>query len=76
MGMKRSNLILSVVLAGYLLGVHNGKIALWKGEDPQPVRIFPYEASMLPAKDQEALQQGIPIENRSELIRLLEDYLS
>lgn len=60
----------------YLLGVRNGYIALWQGEDPDPVITFPYLASSLPEQDQNRLKSGIYIEKESDLHQLLEDYLS
>lgn len=60
----------------FLLGSHNGFIALWITPDPQPVRVFPYRVSSLPAEDQQRLSQGIRLESRQALIALLEDYLS
>lgn len=60
----------------FILGNHNGYIALWKTTDPQPVQIFPYSVSTLPPADQQALEKGIPIASIEQLHRLLEDYLS
>ena len=65
-----------LVVFGLLLGIHDGKIALWKDEDPQPIQIFPYRASLLPPADQNVLKHGIPIEDEHHLNRLLQDYLS
>ena len=61
---------------GFLLGIQDGRIALWKDGQAQPVEIFPIPANMLPAADQKALEEGITIENSSELNRILEDFLS
>lgn len=76
MRMKKRKLLPTLLLFGFLLGVHNGRIALWKDDDPEPLRVFPYQVSLLPQKDQHALNQGIHIKDRNQLIRLLEDYLS
>ena len=65
-----------ILLAGFLLGIHNGKIALWKSDDPKPVHIFPFRVNMLPIDDQLALKKGIIINNEKDLNQLLEDYLS
>ena len=65
-----------LVVFGLLLGIHDGKIALWKDEDPQPIQISPYRASLLPPADQNVLKHGIPIEDEHHLNRLLQDYLS
>lgn len=74
--MKRSRIMPLLLAAGMLLGIHNGYIALWQGEDPEPVQVFPYKASMLPQQDQSRLSEGISIHSSDELNRLLEDYLS
>lgn len=66
----------SVGMFGFLLGIHNGKIALWKDNKPDPIKVFPYSASTLPLAEQERLKQGIPIESLEELHRLAEAYLS
>lgn len=66
----------SIVLLGFLLGIHEGKIALWKGNDPEPLRVFPYSAELLPETDQKALEKGIKIDSMKQLYSLLEDYLS
>lgn len=65
-----------LLLAVYLLGIHDGKIALWSGDDPEPVRVFPYSASMLPQEARAYLEKGIPINSMAELDRLIEAYLS
>lgn len=74
--MKIASFLCSAALFSFLLGVHEGRIALWKDEDPQPVKVFPYYARMLPAADRRALEEGIRFESVDELVRMLEDYLS
>ena len=69
-------LLYCALMMTYLLGIKDGYIALWKDISPEPVHIFPYQASMLPEKDQQALQKGIRIKEDSQLVKLLEDYLS
>ena len=64
------------LLFGFLLGVQNGYVALWKDGNPEPVRVFPYLAENLPDPDRQALEQGIHLDNKLQLIRLIEDYLS
>ena len=64
------------LIFGFLLGIHNGHIALWEDGTKNPIRIFPYSASSLPAADQKALEKGIPFESTTDLIQRLEDYLS
>ena len=60
----------------FLLGSHEGFVALWIQPDPQPVKVFPYRVASLPPADQENLRKGIVIESEKELSCLLEDYLS
>ena len=64
------------LIFGFLLGISDGYIALWKEGNPKPLEVFPYQARSLPAADQQALERGIPIDSIEELNRLLEDYLS
>lgn len=71
-----ARLLSAVWIATFLLGIHDGRIALWKGDDPEPMRIFPYSAATLPKEEQQRLRDGIRIESMAELQRLLEAYLS
>jgi hypothetical protein len=73
---KFSGLLCGALMAVYLLGVHEGKIALWSGDDPQPIQVFPYRVSMLPKKERKMLQEGIRVETLEELYALAEAYLS
>ena len=66
----------AAALFGFLLGIHNGCIALWEDGNPEPVKIFPYPAQYLPKADYQALEKGIRPGNDRELQQLLEDYLS
>lgn len=74
--MSRRHNIYCILCLGYLLGIYRGQIALWKEPDPEPIRVFPYYASMLPAEDQRALEKGVRADSVVELTRRLEDYLS
>ena len=66
----------TAALLGFLLGIHDGRIALWKDGSPEPVQVFPYRAAMLPREDRQALENGIPIGDDADLAQLIEDYLS
>ena len=66
---------LSLILS-FLLGVHEGKLALWRENAVQPEMVFPCPVEMLPEADRQALRNGIRIDSREDLARLLEDYLS
>ena len=71
-----TQLLCCALLAVYLLGIHDGKIALWSGDDPEPARVFPYSVATLPKEAREALELGIPINSMEDLNRLIEAYLS
>lgn len=74
--MKKLRYRYFTLIFGFLLGISNGYIALWKDGYTKPLRVFPYRAEMLPAADQQALADGIHLDDDAALIRLLEDYLS
>lgn len=71
-----SQFLCLALLSVYLLGIHDGKIALWSGDDPEPARVFPYSVSALPEEARKALEQGIAINSMEDLNRLMEAYLS
>ena len=72
---KIRHLYIALVL-GFILGISEGYVALWKDSDAKPAEVFPYQARFLPAADQQALARGIRVDDIAELNRLLEDYLS
>ena len=74
--MKIRKNIYYIMILTVLAGIHNGRIALWYGEDPEPKFVLPYSADLLPEKDRLALERGIRIENQEELTRFLEDFCS
>lgn len=74
--MKGFRSIYCFIMLGYILGVHNGQLALWREPEPEPIHVFPRSAASLPEADQKLLKQGIPLQNLSELTKRLEDYLS
>lgn len=73
---KWARLLPGLLMAFYILGVHEGKIALWSGDDPEPVQVFPYRATLLPKADRQRLEEGIRVESMEELHQLVEAYLS
>lgn len=72
----RQHFISLLLALGFILGSHNGYVALWTEGRAEPDRTFPYRVSSLPPADQEALAKGIRAEDILELTQLLEDYLS
>lgn len=71
---KYSHLYLALILS-FILGVHEGNIALWKEGSTAPDRVFPYQARMLPPEARTALEQGIRFDNLEQLKALAENYL-
>ena len=74
--MKKRKILTNLVLLGFILGIHEGRVALWKDNQKNPMKVFPYQASMLPEADQQRLEKGIHVDSLSELYKLIEDYLS
>ena len=74
--MKKYRQLYLTLILGFILGIRSGQIALWREGCPDPVRVFPYRAEMLPREAQDALAEGIPIEDLSQLEELAENYLS
>lgn len=74
--MKTRRSVWLALALSFILGSHNGYVALWEGDDPEPKKVFPYQVSSLPEADQKRLEEGIKVKNKLELIRLVEDYLS
>ena len=65
-----------LLLLALYLGCYKGYLALWDTEKPDPLQIYPCPVTSLPAADQTALEEGVPIRNQLELAQRLEDYLS
>ena len=74
--MKKHALITTVLLFGFILGIHKGNVALWKDGMKEPIKVFPYQASQLPQADQQRLQQGVHVDSISQLRKLIQDYFS
>ena len=60
----------------FLIGIHQGNVALWQEGRSEPVAVFPCRAELLPPADRQALEAGIRVSSEEELHRLLEDFLS
>lgn len=73
---KSAIAICPLLLLGFLLGIHNGRVAIWKDGETAPWRIFPYPVAVLPTDTQTQLRQGIRIETMDDLDHFLENLLS
>ena len=74
--MRKIIILYCITAVGFLLGIHNGRIALWEDGKENPIKVFPYSAAMLPEKDHSALKKGIRFKSKQELLERMEDYLS
>ena len=74
--MSKRTILANILLIGFILGIHEGRIALWKDNQKKPMKVFPYQASMLPEEDQKRLEEGLHVDSLNELYKLVEDYLS
>ena len=74
--MKRISILYCSLLLAFLLGTHNGYVALWEDNHSAPVHVFPNKAIDLPIQKQKQLEQGIPITDGYQLVLFLKDYLS
>ncbi len=76
--MKRkpvNNLLMCLLITGFLLGIYRGRVALWSDDDPAPVKVFPIPASQLSSPVRSVLAHGIRFETLSDLQELMEKYL-
>lgn len=75
--MRKNGKLLGVLLlmAGYLLGIHEGHLALWEGDDPAPRYIFSVRTATLTQDQRAALASGIRVPDQEALLRLLQEYL-
>ena len=65
-----------VLLLGFLIGTYNGRLAVWKDNDPTPYRVYPCPVYLLPRQEREALQRGIVIQDMEDVAKFLENFLS
>lgn len=61
---------------GYILGQHEGKLAIYKANSSTPIEIFDIYISSLPEHDKEELEKGIHASSEEEFQILIEDYTS
>ena len=63
------------LVSGFLLGIHEGRLALWREEVPHPEQIYDIRVDTLPPADRLLLEKGIRAADRAEVWRFLENYL-
>ena len=60
----------------YILGEYGGRLAVYRAGEQEPATVLDVYLGLLPPADAQALRQGIPMEDRAELERRLEDFIS
>lgn len=74
--MKKKELFAALTLVmGYLLGISDGRLALWEGDDPSPRYVFAVRVDSLSPVQQSALRSGIHAPDQDALLALLQEYL-
>ncbi len=74
--MKYIRMLIPILVLALYLGIYEGKVALFRQGHKVPVQVYEVSADSFPQKERAALQAGIPIEDRKQLAKLLEAYLS
>lgn len=62
--------------AAYTIGVWEGNLAVFEGEDEYPARLFDVPVSGLPEEEQRRLEAGLGVQTELQLQQYLEDYTS
>lgn len=60
----------------YTIKEYNGKIAVFENNNTFPENVYDTYISVLPESDQERLKNGITVNDKTELQRIIEDYTS
>ena len=64
------------LMLSFFIGSYNGRLALWKGDDPTPCKVFPCPIILLPQKVQDQLKYGVRLDTMDDVNRFLENFLS
>lgn len=57
----------------FVLREYDGKIALFRENEPQPIAVYEKPVEALYAADEELLRDGIRLKTEGEITRLIED---
>lgn len=60
----------------YTIREYEGKIAVFKNSDKKPMTVYESYTSLLPPQDRQKLQNGITVDNTTDLQEIIEDYTS
>ena len=61
---------------GFLLGIREGRLTLWRDGEDRPEQVYDIQADSLPPADRLQLRRGIRVESREDVWLLLENYLN
>lgn len=64
-----------VLILGFLLGIHDGRVTVWRDGSSHPEQIYDIPVDSLPPADRLLLRRGIRANTREELWLILENYL-
>lgn len=64
-----------VLALGFLLGIRDGKLTLWRDGIERPEQVYDIRADSLPPADRLLLERGLRCDSREELWQVLENYL-
>ena len=73
---QRFRCIFPLLILGFLVGTYNGRIAVWEGNDPEPIRVYPCPVYLLPAKERSMLEKGIRISDMEDVRYFLENFMA
>ena len=63
-----------VLTMGFLLGIHHGRIGIWKDQDPQVYRVIPCPVCLLSPQQQSALADGIHLDTMEDVEQLISSF--
>lgn len=66
----------SSIPSGYWLRELNGRLAVFRSGEAEPVKVLDFHVAALPEADRAALKKGIFVPDDRSLAQLIEDYIS
>ena len=67
-------MLAALLLTGFLIGIHNGQIGVWRSQDPEPMRTIPCPVWILSQAQQQMLAKGIHIDSMEDVEKLLTEF--
>lgn len=63
-----------ILVAGFFIGIHNGRIGIWKDGQNTPYRVVPCPVFLLTEAQQQALATGIRIDTMEDVEQLISQF--